>query len=94
MYIEYNEVLSILSVMERIVDSMNDSLDTFAGAVANYNSTMQDAVAAEATAIVYSLRDEIAYMKELIEVSNQKLREGTTGLKNIEDRVNEGELSV
>ncbi|MBE6690954.1 MAG: hypothetical protein E7590_06680 [Ruminococcaceae bacterium] len=93
-HIEYNEVLAILGVMERTLDEMNDSLETFAVATATYNANMQDATATEATNIVLSLRSEIVSMKELIEQSNRKLREGTVGLKQIEDRVSDGGLQV
>jgi len=40
------------------------------------------------------LRDEIEHMKELIEKSNKLVYEGASGLKRIEDYVDDGGLKV
>ena len=94
MFIYYDEVLSVLAAMQRTLNEITDSLETFGGAVTKYNLTIQDATATEATSIVNSLRDHILHMQELITVSASKVEEATRGLAKIENNSLNGGLSV
>lgn len=91
-YLDYNEVLRILKTMDRTLNEMETSIETFAGATSVYNATMQDATAKEATAIVMELRAQIDMARELIAKSRKVAQEGATGLKDIEDHVRDGGL--
>ena len=91
-YLDYNEMLRILSGMERTLREIEESVEKFAGATTVYSATMQDATAREATAIVRELRAQIDMARELIAKSRTVAREGAEGLKIIEDYVSDGGL--
>lgn len=93
-YIEYDEVMSILSSMDRILTEIDESIDTFSDATRVYNATMQDATAKEATEIAQALRNEIILVRDLIEKGGKIAYQGASGLKGIEDHVSNGGLRV
>ncbi len=91
---QYDEILSILSMMSRTLNEIDESVDELHTATAVFNATIQDGTATEATSMMNSLRDEIENMKEIIEDSRKKVEAGARGLKEIEERAKNGGLRV